>query len=290
LPSLGRFLTRDTWGGDANSPMSFNRWMYTEGNPVNRIDPSGLSWISDLYGLDFLGKWAEADRNLAEWAVILVGFRMTETLHRNYGDSYGSMYEEARIFRAAYGIKNNDLMTFKWNPQCYGCRPVECQRANLWNNKDPEKCECEKTNTCNCKPIFGVTNGVRDIEFASMSKHNNIDIRNLRKTNNVIHELGHAFNVRLGRIPENAVASYSVVIDNKSWSLVSRPDGFYRDNTGDFTWVQSPYPTSTEIFADMFLGWIYNKWANDPYGKERAKFMDDHMKVWIENAMRKTAP
>jgi len=37
----GRFLTRDTWGGDANSPMSFNRWMYVEGNPINLIDPTG---------------------------------------------------------------------------------------------------------------------------------------------------------------------------------------------------------------------------------------------------------
>ncbi len=40
-PGMGRFLTRDTWGGDTNSPMSFNRWIYVEGNPVNLTDPSG---------------------------------------------------------------------------------------------------------------------------------------------------------------------------------------------------------------------------------------------------------
>lgn len=39
---IGRFITRDTWGGDYNQPMSLNRWMYVEGNPVNFIDPSGL--------------------------------------------------------------------------------------------------------------------------------------------------------------------------------------------------------------------------------------------------------
>lgn len=37
----GRFLTRDTWGGDYNRPLSLNRWMYVEGNPVNFTDPSG---------------------------------------------------------------------------------------------------------------------------------------------------------------------------------------------------------------------------------------------------------
>lgn len=39
----GRFQSRDTWGGDANSPMSMNRWNYVEGNPVNQVDPTGLT-------------------------------------------------------------------------------------------------------------------------------------------------------------------------------------------------------------------------------------------------------
>lgn len=43
----GRFLTRDTWGGDYNRPLSLNRWVYTEGNPVNRVDPSGMCWVFD---------------------------------------------------------------------------------------------------------------------------------------------------------------------------------------------------------------------------------------------------
>jgi hypothetical protein len=41
MPSLGRFLTRDTWNGDYNRPLSLNPWIYTEGNPVNFQDPSG---------------------------------------------------------------------------------------------------------------------------------------------------------------------------------------------------------------------------------------------------------
>lgn len=41
-PGMGRFLTRDTWGGDASSPMSFNKWNYVEGNPINFTDPTGF--------------------------------------------------------------------------------------------------------------------------------------------------------------------------------------------------------------------------------------------------------
>jgi len=40
-PGTGRFLTRDTWGGDANIPLSFNRWNYVYGNPITYHDPSG---------------------------------------------------------------------------------------------------------------------------------------------------------------------------------------------------------------------------------------------------------
>lgn len=40
-PSMGRFLTRDTWGGSYNQPLTLNRWNYTEANPINWIDPTG---------------------------------------------------------------------------------------------------------------------------------------------------------------------------------------------------------------------------------------------------------
>ena len=38
---MGWFLTRDTWGGNFNNPLSLNRWMYGYGNPVNLTDPTG---------------------------------------------------------------------------------------------------------------------------------------------------------------------------------------------------------------------------------------------------------
>jgi RHS repeat-associated protein len=45
-PDTGRFLTKDSWLGDYNKPLSFNRWNYTNGNPVNYTDPSGHSPVS----------------------------------------------------------------------------------------------------------------------------------------------------------------------------------------------------------------------------------------------------
>ncbi len=41
-PWDGRFVSRDTWAGDAQQPMSYNGWLYGYGNPVLFTDPSGM--------------------------------------------------------------------------------------------------------------------------------------------------------------------------------------------------------------------------------------------------------
>jgi len=40
-PEQGRFITRDTWEGDVNTPPSLNRFTYAHDNPVMNTDPSG---------------------------------------------------------------------------------------------------------------------------------------------------------------------------------------------------------------------------------------------------------
>jgi len=41
----GRFMSKDAWAGDKQTPMSYNAWQYVYGNPVNLSDPSGLGVI-----------------------------------------------------------------------------------------------------------------------------------------------------------------------------------------------------------------------------------------------------
>jgi RHS repeat-associated protein len=42
-PHVGRFVSRDAWGGDFDSPISLNRWVYANASPVIYSDPSGLA-------------------------------------------------------------------------------------------------------------------------------------------------------------------------------------------------------------------------------------------------------
>ncbi|MCC6189973.1 MAG: RHS repeat-associated core domain-containing protein, partial [Anaerolineales bacterium] len=57
-PESGRFLSKDTWRDDSR-PLSLNGWAYVEGDPINRIDPSGHAPNCPV------GRWdCEAVRNV----------------------------------------------------------------------------------------------------------------------------------------------------------------------------------------------------------------------------------
>lgn len=54
----GRFLTRDTWMGEYNRPLSLNRWAYVEGNPINFADPTGNLRTPCIDPIRAIDKWA----------------------------------------------------------------------------------------------------------------------------------------------------------------------------------------------------------------------------------------
>lgn len=78
-------MTRDTWSGNANQPMSFNRWNYTESNPINHVDPSGF--CVDCYVFFFPGLGNNGINNLGEGEA-----RMIEDLNYRTGATVISVY------------------------------------------------------------------------------------------------------------------------------------------------------------------------------------------------------
>ncbi len=49
-PSVGRFLTMDRWAGDVVWPGTLNNFIYVLDNPINVVDPQGLSPLATTVG------------------------------------------------------------------------------------------------------------------------------------------------------------------------------------------------------------------------------------------------
>jgi RHS repeat-associated protein len=98
----------------------------------------------------------------------------------------------------------------------------------------------------------------------------------------IVHELGHALNLATGRAAEDSIAA----------GLLRDSDGVFTDETGRFygfsggwdDWQFGWDNTQSEVFADMFVGWVYNSW--DPrhrqnLGTLRQTHMSTNMLGWI---------
>ncbi len=117
----GRFLTRDTWNGDYNRPLSLNRWNYVEGNPVNHVDPSGHYLCKNSENCELPTR---NQRRSGSLGVFRKSFQMLpvfdqknygETLNEGYTGFYGSGDSVTPNAGDAIGLLNDFLL---------GCRPA----------------------------------------------------------------------------------------------------------------------------------------------------------------------
>ena len=72
-PGLGRFITADTVVQSPSNPQTLNRYSYCGNNPVNRIDPTGHSWLKNIFKslnkvFDKVVHWLEKVTN-SKWYV-----------------------------------------------------------------------------------------------------------------------------------------------------------------------------------------------------------------------------
>jgi RHS repeat-associated protein len=262
-PLMGRFISADSIVPEPGNPQDLNRYAYVLGNPVRYTDPSGHAprpdnLIAGMFGIKFTGVWQAEHRQAVVRGVIDVAVKLASATPDN--DT------PVEAFRAVYGIDVNNPMIFDWDPNCSDCRPANCGGSY----------------TGDCQPKFGHTDSTRRIEFASMSEDWRPDVRTLKQRNNVVHELGHAF--------ENATvqtrADGSTYKPARSALPWTNREGLAEGGV----WRQSGSSQSGEIFADMFVAWTYDTWSVDAQGQltllgsEYRQWMSQNMPLWVDLA------
>jgi len=93
-------------------------------------------------------------------------------------------------------------------------------------------------------------------------------------------ELGHAFaNIWWG----SEEGPYTELATPENKELLSNK-GFFKGPEGAANmWWQhwEQIPTPNEVFADMFLGWVFNTWADNSEGYAKAAYMNENMSTWL---------
>jgi RHS repeat-associated protein len=309
VAGTGRFLSRDTWSGEDIHPIMHNFWLYAYANPIYYTDPSGHgafpsdTWFNGLsfdtmnqiYGISFTDNFPWLAKYAVYDAVESVGKKLATLPSLN-----GS--PDAAFRHVFYKGVN-----FKWDKKCDYCRPNSynkdyyhpCRDKGDFGEKDPA-----------CKPTGGVTLGGDSIMFATLwlEQSDNEwgyklwDNATERARNNVVHELGHVFNNLLGGLPVEAVkAAWNQTKGlecyyNENWpkrfdNSYSPYYGFasvYNNRTWQMDFVNSGDNIANEEFADMFLGWVFNRWEVNDFGnltdagKIRSEWMNQWMTAWIK--------
>jgi hypothetical protein len=87
----------------------------------------------------------------------------------------------------------------------------------------------------------------------------------------IVHEMGHVFNAAISNAVDQSYYLYNALTRTQS-ADPSFPDRIATDPElkgfagPRYNWQQSSSDQPGEEFADMFLGWTYNRWERNPDG------------------------
>jgi RHS repeat-associated protein len=264
-PAAGRFIQADTIvpGG----VQGLDRYAYVNNNPLRYTDPSGHDKKSNECGPDGI------------YCDNLISFE------EKYGISFSGEWSNddraavksaVKAVAAKFGAVTGRNSAFIWG-QVYG--------------------DIDFAMGCSidiCGDVGGITNSAHSISFSAL------DSGYLRARNNVVHELGHAFEAGFAK---NQPAEILGDTQTRNAKFPNRPDfpanpdsNWVGENWGfasgqnQFTWQMSYEKAGAtyEEFADQFLGWTFNTWKTDINGsmtdnaQMRSGWMDIYMAGWLK--------
>jgi RHS repeat-associated protein len=286
-PLLGRFVSADTIVPQPGSLLAWDRYMFVLGNPLKYTDPSGHEiCYEDGYCIQ---KGATEDEIVSGWAayygVTFISEKGTSWTYRNKKAALTAVMAVGSAFSNVFGYEISSADAFL---QVYGLMDFEWVNSYVVN-------EIEYT-------TGAVAVDSHHIKWASMSQETISQPGGIRTEhmafvdarNNVVHELGHAFAYHWsasipgsdGEAIPNPAHPYNVFPGS---FLTDQPDSWpVSPTSAGLTWRQHPsrfdngVSSRGEVFADMFLGWTFNKWGSGEIGSQRRDFMTTNMVEWLK--------
>jgi RHS repeat-associated protein len=284
--ALGRFVSADTMVPGPGNTLAFDRYSYVMNNPLRYSDPSGYKACDNEFDDDCKGGYGGAyyDMTFEERLPIIID-RYNIELRGNW-----SLQNMLYVYKAV--IKVGMALARQ------ASSPISASAAfnAVYNATAANPVVFQWGNCRHCMGGGGYTYGARSITFASLST-----VSAMRAINNIIHELGHAFDwamketVGENNMPRNLLNSYW-----KTNPFPRRPME-YNDSDGGYyglagprnvrEWHQNPSGDPNEEFADTFLAWASDAWETNSSGastigaQDRINFMNAWMSMYVNTGI-----
>ena len=276
--SLGRFIQADTIVPGEGNSQAYDRYAYTLNNPLRYTDPSGhLSCNANHVADGNCSDYSTIQILQEFYGITLEAGNLGEFLANEISAIYSAVQEVGEKFSQIFGGELTSGEAFK---------KIYNRVTFLKGNRFADGGTGGLSSECSSITSGGCTSGTHLINFASMAGGGYSGARGmLRNRNNVVHELGHAFNSAIGG---DAYKDLGI-------ALAIQPDLYGRGNQpvsygfaspfGTLDWQMSFTNASTpnEIFADQFLGWTFDTWGDltVDQAEARSNWMKDHMANYL---------
>jgi hypothetical protein len=272
----------DTIVPGAGNPAAWNRFSYVGYNPLKFIDPSGhtpecgpdgmfcSNNFEERYGISFSGEWKDRNKAIVRIAVQLIGYRFGAIMGMSSQMAFYAIFGGLNFdWVAAGGVSGGygwayDDHTIKfdgmYNSVSSGIRLVVHEIGHIF-----DRAVCAANNGGVCENIFG--EGTARLGVSN-------------------YPTGTCFEENcLGR------RSYGGPEEGQFWGFAGGV-GFWQFGQVWADGVVNGNPVrvldTAEIWADMFVGWTYNKWETDQVGQitargaTRQNYMNNSMSQYIQ--------
>lgn len=140
-PSVGRFISQDSFPGTRTRPVTLNRYLYASADPVNVRDPSGRMGLSELsvatdiqsilgnlqanFGFSFMNAAQNPNDVTGNSMALEAGFFLTGTILGSASKMVGSMFLKGRKFKVVSNASSTVLgenLELLGSLKCAGCQ------------------------------------------------------------------------------------------------------------------------------------------------------------------------
>jgi len=322
--SIGRFVSRDTWGGDSKIPMSYNAWVFGYANPIFNTDPSGLypngidhtepgKW--DRYGailnINFkkgegINDWNNSINDPEAWAVISAIMMVGDSFSRFLNlDPITSFRKVFGYIEFELGGISGDFYGYVENAHWIKIAPRKIRESSGAWVIDPGTYPLVRLVTHEMGHVFStrIEDSIREMQRKIPTPLHKLHMSispEQQLQNKGIYTTGGIFITG-----DNANGGYN---RNGNRELISAYlDGdYYRivptdciDENGKVgkkdIYHYTPYQwhpksmdggnTAAEDFADIFQNWVFSSFAHNESGNGINDWMNKWMPVWMQVAI-----